>query len=280
MRYQDAVKILRDNNITAPENEVSIILCSLLKIDRAKLPLLMGEDIKVEGLREILSRRSEGYPLQYILGEWDFFGLTFEVNESCLCPRPDTELLVEKAIEELPENAEFLELCTGSGCIPVAVCKHRRDVKGRATELCREALELAEKNAARNGVSDRIDFIKADVFNIAEANISDGKKYDAILSNPPYIPTDTVKKLKGEVTFEPTVALDGGRDGMDFYRIIVGEYSEYLKDDGKIMLEIGYDQAKAIADIAESAGFDCKIFKDLGGNDRVSILKRKNKLRT
>lgn len=272
MKYRDAVKAFKEKGIESAEYDAAVLFCTLLNIERSVLPIVADEDFESERLSAAVERRKEGYPLQYILGEWEFFGLSFEVNEKCLVPRPDTEILVEKAIKLLPQGAEFLELCTGSGCIPISICKSRHDVKGRATELYPETLEIARRNAERHGLNDIITFVQADLFAPCEAKIPDGKKYDAIISNPPYIPTDVVDVLEGEVRFEPRVALDGGGDGLDFYRVIISEYSKYLKDDGSIILEIGYDQAAAIIDLAKSGGLDCRVFKDFGGNDRVAVI--------
>ena len=272
MKYREAVKALKKNGIESAEYEAAVLFCVLLGLERAELPLVADEDFENEKLSAAIERRMQGYPLQYILGEWEFFGLSFEVNEKCLAPRPDTEILVEKAIKLLPENAEFLELCTGSGCIPISICKSRPDVKGRATELYPETLAVAQRNAEKHGLSDRIEFVRADLFNPSEAGIPCGKKYDAIISNPPYIATDVVDSLDGEVRFEPRAALDGGADGLDFYRVIIREYSEYLKNGGVILLEIGYDQGQAIKSLAADRMLDCSIFKDFGGNDRVAVI--------
>jgi release factor glutamine methyltransferase len=116
--------------------------------------------------------------------------------------------------------------------------------------------------------------VQADLFSPDEAKIPEGKKYDAVISNPPYIPTEVVDSLEGAVKFEPRAALDGGKDGFDFYRVIIGEYSKYLKDDGMILLEIGYDQALTMIELSKANGFDCRVFKDFGGNDRVALLKK------
>ena len=226
-----------------------------------------------------LDRRLSGEPLQYILGEWYFYGLTFEVNENCLCPRADTETAVELGIKLLPRGARFLELCTGSGCIPISICKNREDVKGIATDIFPETLNIAKRNAERSGVSERLRFVKSNVFDLDYWINGEGKmlvpddKFDAIISNPPYIPTKDIEELSVEVKHEPRAALDGGDDGLDFYREIIQKYGVLLKKDGVMIFEIGFDQAEALKELSSNAGYSCEIFKDLGGNDRVAVVK-------
>ncbi len=221
-------------------------------------------------LASAVKKRAEGYPLQYIIGKWWFAGCEFEVNENCLVPRPDTELIVEEAVKRLPSSALFADLCTGSGCIAVSVCDLRPDTHGIAVELYPKTLELAKRNAESNRVADRLSFVCGDVLC---GDVLGDRKFAAIISNPPYIRTDVIDTLSREVRHEPRAALDGGGDGLVFYRAIVDKYKKNLAGDGVFILEIGYDQAKAIKEIAELSGFDCEIKKDLGGNDRAAILK-------
>ena len=143
-------------------------------------------------------------PLQYILGKTEFFGLEFEVSPDCLCPRPDTEISVETALSLLPDDAEFLELCTGSGCISVSICKTRLGLSGIATDKFERTLAVAEKNAQRHGVLDRLAFVLSDLFD-APSYIGT-RRFDAIISNPPYIPTREIEGLSDEVKKEPTAA--------------------------------------------------------------------------
>ena len=280
MTYREAAARIEKSCQTDGRFEAALIFSKLFGIDAAALMTRRDEDFDSDALREAIEKREGGYPLQYILGEWEFFGLTFEVNENCLCPRPDTETLVEAAIELLPKNGRFLELCTGSGCIPVSLCKYRPDAIGVATDLFEKTLATAKRNAERNGTSDKIDFYLADLFEIEDfekkCTAIPSSGFDTIISNPPYIPKKDIDELSAEVKHEPLAALDGGEDGLDFYRFIVGEYKRLLAKDGYVLLEIGYDQGKALCDIAEENGFACEIKKDIGGNDRVAILKRKD----
>ena len=269
MTYRECIKLLESSGVESARFDASVIFEKLFGVSKAELPLIMDKNFDSEELSLLVSRRISGEPLQYIIGEWEFYGLSFDVNENCLCPRGDTELLVDLAIKLLPEKSEFLELCTGSGCIPVSVCKNRPDVKGKATDLFPKTLEIAKRNAEKNRVADKIDFVLADLFDV---DMWQGQSFDAILSNPPYIPTKDIEDLSKEVKREPLVALDGGEDGLDFYRVIVGRYGKYLKNNGKMILEIGFDQGEALRMLAKEAGFECKIYKDFGGNDRVAII--------
>lgn len=279
LTYRKAVEMLTDGGVENARYEAALLFEKLLDVGKAEMPLLFDRDFKSEELEAALNRRVWGEPLQYILGEWDFYGLTFEVNESCLCPRPDTETAVELAIKLLPKEACFLELCTGSGCIPVSVCKNRGDVRGVATDLFSRTLETARRNARKNGVSDKICFLLSDVFDTDFWINGEGKElvptdgFDAIISNPPYIPTKDIEDLSKEVKHEPREALDGGEDGLDFYREIIEKYRAVLKKNGMMIFEMGYDQAEKLLELASGAGCSCEIFKDLGGNDRVAVIR-------
>ncbi len=216
-----------------------------------------------EGLRRI----DEGYPLAYLVKEAYFYDLVFTVDERVLIPRPDTERLCEKAIALLPKGATFIDLGTGSGCIAVTVLYHRPDVKGIAVDLSAEALEVARYNAERYGVSDRLTFIEGDM----KAPLFDGVRFDLIISNPPYIPTADILKYPSLV-YEPQRALDGGEDGMDFYRAILTGYHAFLCEKGGFLFEIGFDQGEAIRALGASLGYSVEVYKDYGKNDRVALL--------
>ncbi len=270
MTYRECVKTLVSAGVENARYDVGVILGKLFDIEAAEIPLIADKDFDSNELQCLIERRASGEPLQYIIGEWEFYGLTFEVNENCLCPRADTETVVDLAVKLLPKEAEFLELCTGSGCIPVSVCKNRSDVKGIATDLFPKTLDIAKRNAERNGVADKIEFVLADLFDV---DCWKEHSFDAIISNPPYIPTKDIEVLSKEVKHEPLAALDGGEDGLDFYRVIINDYKKYLKNNGCVILEIGYDQGDQIKDLSLKAGYSCEIYKDLGGNDRVAVLK-------
>lgn len=230
--------------------------------------------------RAAVSRLEDGEPLAYILGEWYFWRQTYRVSPEVLIPRPDTELLVEKLTYMLPENGRFLDLCTGSGCIAISSLCERPDISADAVELYKGAADVAELNAADNGVSGRIRIICSDArssecaVKLCRANGSDGKIYDVIVSNPPYIRTDVIDTLSEQVQREPRAALDGGAGGMDFYYSFLSLYPPLLKDGGAFLFEIGYDQAEDIrAAAAQSGARICDIYKDYGGNDRVAMIR-------
>ncbi len=218
---------------------------------------------------ELLKKRGKGVPTQYIVGKQEFMSLDFLVNEETLIPRADTEILVE-TILNVDKNIKYiLDIGTGTGCIPISLLHYSKDMKALAIDINLRALELAEHNACINNVEDRITFIQSDLFsNLPDKFIN---KFDAIVSNPPYIPTEDIESLMKEVKdYEPYIALNGGIDGLDFYRKITIQSQKYLKSGGFIFYEIGYNQAKDVSCILENSGFtNIHIIKDLSGLDRV-----------
>ena len=229
---------------------------------------LMRESLAGEALEQAVDKRCTHYPLQYILGEWGFWRESYEVNEHCLVPRPDTEHLVEQAITRLPQNSRFLDLCTGSGCVAISTLCSRPDTSAMAVDLFPQTLALAERNAVRNGVRERFTPCLCDVLKGYESE----ERFDAILSNPPYIRAEAMKTLAREVQHEPAAALWGGEDGLDFYRAILEKWRKLLKPNGFFLFEIGYDQAQEIRTLAEEHGLHATVFRDYGGNDRVALL--------
>jgi release factor glutamine methyltransferase len=224
-------------------------------------------------LEAAVRRRENRFPLQYILGTWGFWRQEYEVSPDCLIPRPDTELLVEYASEHLPRGGRFIDLCTGSGCIAISLLCERPDLTGVAVDLFGDTLALAERNARRNGVeADRLTFLQGDVLDggfMAELGT-----FDAILSNPPYITPAVIDTLAPELAFEPRAALDGGEDGLLFYRRMIGgqEYRSALKTGGCYMFEIGYDQGDALRALAAAVGDSCTVRRDLGGQERMAVI--------
>lgn len=224
-------------------------------------------------LKRAVERRCAGYPLQYLLGEWDFYNETYEVSENCLIPRADTELLVEQAVGKLPHSAVFLDLCTGSGCVAISTLRARPDTRAVAVDLFPETLAVAARNSARNGVTDRMQLLCADVLRPPLGELPDGG-FDAIVSNPPYIRADVMPTLQREVQFEPKAALCGGADGLDFYRAILNLWSIKLRPNGFFLFEIGYDQGEALLALGREKGLVGRVFRDYGGNDRVVYLEK------
>ncbi len=270
MTYHQICRALAAAGIENAPAEAAMLMAHFCQLNQAELFLRRDEDFDSPALAEALQKRCERYPLQYILGRWDFCRETYRVNEHTLIPRPDTEHLVELAIKTLPPGGRFIDLCTGSGCVAISTLSGRPDCHGMGVDLFEATLATAEENARLNGVDDRLTLLLADV--LAPQWMEALGPFDCILSNPPYIPTETVSTLEAELFFEPAAALCGGADGLDFYRAIIGQYGPYLKPGGSILLEIGYDQAVSVAALAAASGFDCRIYKDYGGNDRVAAL--------
>lgn len=266
MTYDEIVQMLRAADIENSDGEARLLIEEIGKSD-----ISLDRDYNDGRLLEALQKRLTGYPLQYILGKWWLANCEFFVNEHCLIPRPDTECAIEEAVKLLPRGANFADLCTGSGCIAISILDLRPDTRADAYELFSETLALAVKNAEHNGVSDRFCGICGDVL---QKDALGDKEYAAIISNPPYIRRGVVPTLSKEVHFEPCAALDGGEDGLDFYRAIVKNFATNLRDGGAFIFEIGYDQANDLKAIACNNGFDCRIVRDLGGNDRVAVLTR------
>lgn len=250
--------------------EAGVLVQHFCGVHRAMLPLRRDEIFRGEVFLAAVKRRLLHEPLQYIVGEWQFCTETYTVTPDCLIPRMDTEILVEAADALLPENGRFIDLCTGSGCIAISLLAARPDASGVAVELYEPTLALARQNAERNGVADRLGFHRADVLN--PVFMEDLGTYDLILSNPPYIPSATVDTLSKEVLCEPRVALDGGADGFDFYRVLLSAYPRYLKPGGYMILEIGSDQGDAMKHLAKQHGLFCEIRQDLSALDRIAIL--------
>lgn len=271
MTYNEICSALAEAEIENNRGEASMLICRFCGINKAELLLRHDEDFDSEELAEAVKKRCSHYPLQYILGYWDFCRETYRVTENTLIPRQDTEKLVELAIRLIPEGGRIIDLCTGSGCVAISTLAARQDCRAVAVDIFDQTLQIAGENAESNGVGERVGFIKQDV--LCPDFMKELGKFDCIISNPPYIETRQIPLLDDELSYEPEAALDGGDDGLDFYRVIIKEYKEYLTKEGLMLLEIGCDQAKAVGAIAASAGMRCEIYKDYGGNDRVAYLK-------
>ena len=212
--------------------------------------------------RTLIRKRSAHIPLQYLTGSQEFMGLSFFVDENVLIPRQDTEILVEEALRALGSGMRVLDVCTGSGCILLSLLKLCAGLEGTGTDLSEKALQVAGENARRLGVE--ASFVLGDLFEPVSG------KYDCIVSNPPYIASREVDALMEEVRdHEPRMALDGGEDGLYFYRKIAAQSPKYLNDRGRIFLEIGFDQGEAVAGLLAPAFDEVRIVQDLAGLDRV-----------
>ena len=248
--------------------EASLLLEHVLHVDRNELYIHPDREVSENDKKEYLNlvnRRILGEPIQYIIGEAPFYGLDFTVNPSVLIPRFDTEVLVEEVLKVIKDGDKVLDLCTGSGCIAVTIKKNKSSADVYASDISDDALKVAKINADKHGVS--ITFIKSDLLENIEAG------YDIIVSNPPYIKTSVIDGLDDIVkNHEPYIALNGGTDGLDFYKRIVADAKKCLKLQGRLIMEIGYDQGEDLRNLLKEAGYsDIKIIKDLSGNDRVAM---------
>lgn len=259
---------LHSHNIADSDIDAWLLLEYTAKIDRNYYFMHQFEEISnilADEYKILLVRRSEHVPLQYLTNEQEFMGFKFKVNENVLIPRQDTEILVDEAVNRLKPSMRVLDMCTGSGCIAVSLKRLARDIEVTAADISSKALAVAIENAELNSAD--IEFIQSDLFENVRG------KFDIIVSNPPYIPSETVDLLMEEVReHEPRLALDGMSDGLHFYRLIVRESTRFLEDKGFLLLEIGHDQREAVINIMKEAGFKAVTgIKDLAGLDRVVI---------
>lgn len=262
-------------------NETELAFCEILNCGRASLyrnKNSLLEPDEYSRISSALRRRARGEPLQYILGRTEFFGLDFKVSPDVLIPRPETEVLVEttlkivrKSFSPQVRKLKILDVGTGSGCIAVSLAKALPQAEISATDISAKALAAAKENAALNKV--KINFIKADLFRTLDLS---PLTFDLITSNPPYIPGAEIAGLQPEIQYEPTIALDGGRDGLDFYRRIVKDAAGYLADGGFLIMEMGYGQAKAVKNILLNSGnFEIiESARDYHNIERVAVAKK------
>lgn len=262
------IKKLEENNIEDCIYKVDKLLQYILNM--SKIDLVINEekniDSKIENKYfELINEIIEGKPLQYITNTQEFMKLNFYVNEDVLIPQPDTEILVEKTLDVAREDNKLsiLDLCTGSGAIAISIKKYKNNAKVYASDISKKALEIAKLNAKNNDTD--IIFIESDMFQ----NINN-KKFDIIVSNPPYIETKEIENLPKDVQNEPAIALNGGEDGLKFYKIIRDEAYKYLNKNGKILLEIGYNQK----DIVEKLFSDNKYYKNIESYKDLSNIDR------
>lgn len=265
--------MLKSNHIDSPKLKARLLLQYILKRPRQYLIVYDNEPITKKQQWEYfvnIEKLSQGIPLQHITHLQEFMKMDFYVNENVLIPRPDTEILVEEVIKIANkfENPKILDLCTGSGAIGISIAKYVKNSKIYAIDVSEKALEVAKMNAKNIGVEEKIEFIKSDLFE------NMGKiKFDIIVSNPPYIKNGDIGYLSEEVQKEPKLALEGGIDGLEFYRKIAKQAIDYLKLGSYLCLEIGYDQKIDVIEIIENENkyVDTYSKKDLYGNDRVII---------
>jgi release factor glutamine methyltransferase len=277
---REATEALRDSGVSEPSREAASLLSHALSRDRAFLVTHSDESLTADELRSYLStveRRAAGEPLQYITGAQEFYGLDFEVNENVLIPRPETELLVETALEILKGTPSPLvcDVGTGSGCIAISLLHARRDARALVLDVSSAALEVAARNAARNGVADRIDFLVSDCFDALASTEREDARFDLVASNPPYIAEADLESLQREVRdHEPRVALTPGGDGLSVIRRLVSESPRHLKPGGHLLMEIGFDQHERVAALIDPRVWTLlDIRLDLQGIPRTVVLR-------
>lgn len=262
---ETGTRILKESNIDEYDVDSYILFEYMTGMKRSFYLAHSDDEVPLDAEKsylDVIKKRSERYPLQYITHTAYFYGAEYYVDESVLIPRFDTENLVELVLKNEKDAKNFLDMCTGSGCIAIAIKDNLKGINATAADISEAALKVAKKNA--DGHCADITFIHSDLFE----NI-DGK-YDFIVSNPPYIVKDVISTLMPEVKdYEPANALDGGEDGLDFYRQIIKESPKYLNKKGRLYFEIGYDQSESVSNLMRDAGFeDILVKSDLSGNDR------------
>ena len=278
MKISDVLKNTADRlkkaDIDTANLDAKLLLCKYLNKDKLYLIVNANEEIEVDSsFSELVERRENYEPMQYILGKAEFYGLDFTVNKNVLIPRPDTEILVERVIDFVGDNQyTVLDIGTGSGCIPITVAVNCKNAKAYTVDISPDATKVAVDNAKNNGVGDRVTFLNMDILN----EFPDFK-VDCIVSNPPYIEDEVIPTLMEDVkNYEPIIALSGGEDGLVFYRRIAEKGKDILNDGGFIAFEVGHNQAQEVKEILDRNGYiNIEITKDLAGIDRVvSALKR------
>lgn len=278
MKIKEIIEFGKNNLIEKEEGLrlSKMLLKHLLNVNNSYLIINSDKELEVsveKKFKENIELLKNGIPLQYITNTQEFMGLSFYVDSNVLIPQPDTEILVEEVLDILKKDLDkksVLDLCTGSGAIGISIAKYS-ECSVTVSDISEGALEIARKNTANNGVIDKCNFILSDMFDNIE------EKFDIIVSNPPYIKTKIISTLDKEVRNEPMLALDGGEDGLNFYRIIAENAYKHLNKDGILALEIGYDQKEEVSSLLEKVGQYTEIYckKDLGNNDRIVVCKLK-----
>lgn len=260
--YSYAVQFLEANNIDEADFKALCLACSVAGIKNSEYSSHKEDFIVISRLAKMLWRVKEGEPLQYVIGKWDFYESEFYVGEGVLIPRPETEELVDLAVKKLKayNSPVVFDLCSGSGCIGLSIAKKIKSSKVYCIEKSKDAFKYLTKNAT--GVDNAI------IINDDINNVIDIEEADLIISNPPYIKSGEISALQKEVSFEPRMALDGGDDGLDFYRIINDKWFSKLKSEGILLLEIGNEQGEEIKDVLTNFS-NIQIINDMYGNNRI-----------
>lgn len=272
--YLDIRQSLRAIGVDAAPLEARELLCLATGKTQEELQrdssLYVPEQIEAR-VKNFMERRLAGEPIAYLLEEWEFYGMTLDISPDVLIPRPDTELLAERAIacaQATGEGARVLDLCTGSGCIGLAIAAQVPTCRSVLVDVSPGAIRIAKQNIRRNGLVSRVTCFPGDATQPPDATLW---KFDVIVCNPPYIPTEDLETLDVSVrAYEPILALDGGTDGLDFYRSIVVHWTKILRPNGMLLFEVGIGQADAVADMMCAVGYEgVTIYHDLAGIARV-----------
>jgi release factor glutamine methyltransferase len=273
---------LAKKEVDSPRLSAELLLGTVLGMKRIELYTRFSEIVGEEQrgrLRELVKRAGEHEPVGYLVGRIEFYSLEFEISRDCMIPRPETELLVERAIEFLrgrDGEQHICDLCTGCGCIAVAIARNFAFCRIIATDISDKALEAASRNVAKHGVGQRVRLLQGDLFDAIVPEL-DVRRFDLVVCNPPYVSAGEYEKLeRGVRDYEPREAIYGGADGLDAYRRIIGRVGDFLKADGALMLEIGYAQGQAVRALLEQSGLfgEIRIEKDLSNNDRIATAKK------
>jgi release factor glutamine methyltransferase len=273
---------LTQKKVDSPRLSAELLLSDVLAMKRIELYMHFDKAVeqdKLDNLRGLVKRAGEHEPIGYLVGKTEFYSLELAVCPDCLIPRPETELLVERAIEFLRTRQgeqHVLDLCTGCGCIAIAIAKNFPAAKVIATDISDGALSIAAQNVQKHKLEDKITLLAGDLFEPIIRQL-DLPPFDLIVSNPPYVSGPEFEKLEKNVKdYEPRLALHGGADGLDVYRRIVAEVDKFLKPDAALMMEIGYAQGMTIRELLEQKGLfaSVAIEKDLSNNDRITIAKK------
>ncbi len=276
--YKAVCGEFRDNDIEDGNFEAGLIVRHVSGLSQSDFFFRGSDEISEESKDKILSlakRRIDGEPIQYILGEWDFMNYTFKVGEGVLIPRPETEILTEYVYDKIKNISSpvVYDLCSGSGCIGISIKKLKNDSKVFLVEKSPAALEYIKENCAAVCRDKAPEIISGDI--LYPADFEGLPMADVIISNPPYIKSAEIPTLQSEVLREPHMALDGGEDGLVFYRVLINEWSKFLKDDGFMAFECGEDQSDDIREMFNKIGFDSEAVNDYNNIERIVIGRRK-----
>ena len=266
--YEYGVQVLEQAEVPEAALDARLFLEEICGTDRTTLFAHPDKELSEDEwkmYKDYIQKRAERIPLQHILGKTEFMGLTFEVNKHVLCPRQDTEVLVEEVMKYLHDGMRILDMCTGSGCILLSLLHYSNDCIGVGADLSPEALQVAKANCKELGLEETGSFVESNLFEQVEGT------FEIIVSNPPYIKTEEIDTLMPEVrNHEPMMALDGLEDGLHFYRLISKQAKDYLLGGGMLFFEIGYDQGEEVQQIMLENGYqEVHLVKDFAGFDRV-----------